>query len=167
MWRAWLIHMWDTRHVSIICNMSHAWLMHMWLGHVIRFIYEFDIQSDLSCLNLKGYVTHENETSHMNVTWHATKWQVCIKVGLGISPIKAVVTKSQWIQFARYSIEFVVVEMKKIAGNSVDVILTWQTLNQQQVLWQGCGKQTPSASIDFFHTYLSYARRIQSTRDSI
>jgi len=50
------------------------------------------------------------------------------------------------IQFTMHFIELCVAETKPFVGSSVNMILTGPTCGQcSSSLWQGCGKQTPSA----------------------
>jgi len=62
------------------------------------------------------------------------------------------------IQFTKHLIEFVLVETNKLTGNNPHVILMQQTLPVLEP--QGCGKQTPSASMLFFRTNLVYILNI-------
>ena len=57
------------------------------------------------------------------------------------------------IQFTTHFIDFVVVKTKLFVSSNANVILTRQLLPE---LEQGCQRQTPSASILFFHTNLLY-----------
>jgi len=57
------------------------------------------------------------------------------------------------IHFTKHFIEFVFVETNEVVHSDSNVIVTPQIWS---ALEQGCGKQTPRASISFFRTNLVY-----------